>query len=75
MPFTDCISEKKDAQVDNAKDLDVVLSMYNLVEYSNDYSKTSKTLWQYSRYDLAANDNGAFFKFVANNNNSLFNIK
>ena len=33
MPFTDCISEKKDAQVDNAKDLDVVLPMYNLVEY------------------------------------------
>ena len=45
MPFTDCISQKKDAQVDNAKDLDVVLSMYNLVEYSNNYSKTSRTLW------------------------------
>ena len=44
MPFTDCISEKKDAQVDNAKDLDVVLPMYNLVEYINNYSKTSRTL-------------------------------
>ena len=49
--------------------------MYNLVEHGNNYSKTSRTLWQYSRYDLAANDNGAFFNFVANNNNSLFNIK
>ena len=44
MLFTDCISEKKDAQVDNAKDLDVVLPMYNLVEYINNYSKTSRTL-------------------------------
>ena len=75
VPFTDCISEKKDAQVDNAKDLDVVLPMYNLVEYINNYSKTSRTLQQYSRDDLAVNDDGAFVNFVANNSNSLFNIK
>ena len=44
-PFTDCIS-----QINNTKvDLDVVMRIYNLVEYSNNYSKTSGSLWQYSR--------------------------
>ena len=47
VPFTDCISQINNAQVDIAKDLDVVMPMYNLTEYSNNYSKTSKTLWQY----------------------------
>ena len=42
-PFTDCISEINNTQVDNAKDIDVVMPMYNLVEYSDNYSKTSGT--------------------------------
>ena len=33
--FTDCITEIKNTQVDNAKDLDVVTPMYNLREYSD----------------------------------------
>ena len=36
-------------QVDNAKDLDAVIPMYNLIAYSDNYSKTSGTLWQYYR--------------------------
>ena len=48
-PFTDCISEINNTQVDNAKDLDVVMPMYNLLEYSDNYSKTSGSLWQYYR--------------------------
>ena len=39
-------------QVGNAKDLDVAVPMYNLVEYSNNYSKTSGSLWQYYRNEL-----------------------
>ena len=39
-PFTDCISEINNTQGDNAKDLDVVLLMYNLIEYSDNYSET-----------------------------------
>ena len=38
-PFTNCISEINNAQVDNAKDLDIVMPRYNLIEYSNNYSK------------------------------------
>ena len=40
-PFTICISEINNTQVDNAKDLDIVMPMYNLTEYSDNYSKTS----------------------------------
>ena len=48
-PFTNCISEIKNTQVDNAKDIDIVMSMYNLIEYSDNYAKTTGSLWQYFR--------------------------
>ena len=48
-PFTNCISEINNTQVDNAKDIDIVMPMYNLIEYSDNYAKTSGSLWQYYR--------------------------
>ena len=48
-PFTDCISEINNTKIDNAKDLDIVMPMCNLVEYSDNYLKTSGCLWQCSR--------------------------
>ena len=51
-PFTDCISAINNTQIDNAKDLDVVMPMCNLIEYSDNYSKTSESLWQYYRDKL-----------------------
>ena len=45
-PFTNCISEINNTRVDNAKDIDIVLLMYHLIEYSDNYSKTSASLWQ-----------------------------
>ena len=44
-PFINCISEINNTQVDNAKDIDIVMSMYNLIEYSDNYAKTSGSLW------------------------------
>ena len=41
-PFTDCISKINGTQTDNAKDLNVVMPMYNLIEYSNNYSNIRK---------------------------------
>ena len=43
--FADCISEINNAQTDNAKDIDAVLPKYHLMEYNNNYSKTSGSLW------------------------------
>ena len=36
-PFTDYISEIKNTQIGNPKDTDVVMSMYNLIEYNSNY--------------------------------------
>ena len=46
-PFTKCISNINDTEIDNAQDIDIVMPMYNLIRYSNNYSKTSGSLWQY----------------------------
>ena len=48
-PFTICISEINNTKIDNCKDIDIVMPMYNLIEYSDNYSKTSGTLWRYCR--------------------------
>ena len=48
-PFTKCISNINNTQTDNAKDIDVVMPIYNLIEYSGNYSKTLGSLWQYYR--------------------------
>ena len=55
--FTDCVSEKDNTQVNDAKDLDVVVPMYNFIEYSDNYSKTSGSLWQYHRDEPALDNN------------------
>ena len=48
-PFINCISEINNTQIDNAKDIDIVMPMYNLIEYSDNYAKTTGSLWQYFR--------------------------
>ena len=40
VPITNCISIINSTQVDNAKDADIVISMYNLIEYIDNYSKS-----------------------------------
>ena len=42
--FTNCISEINNTQVDNTKDIDIVMPMYNLIEYSGNYAKTTGRL-------------------------------
>ena len=54
-PFTNCISEINNTQIDNAKDVDIVMPMYNLIEYRNNYTKTSGSLWQYYRDEPSDN--------------------
>ena len=67
VPFTNCISEINNTQVDNAKDLDIVMPMYNLIEYSDNYSKTSGSLWQYCKDISAADNKNAIVNFTDNN--------
>ena len=40
-PFIDCINGINNTQINNAKDIEVVMTMYNLIEYSDNYTETS----------------------------------
>ena len=48
-PFFSCISKTNNTLIDNAEDLDIVMHMYNLIEYSKNYSKTTGSFWNYYR--------------------------
>ena len=63
-PFTKCISRINNTDIDNAHDIDIVIPMYNLIEYSDNYSKTSGSLWQYYKDDPNNNiENSESFKY------------
>ena len=48
-PFTSCILKINNTLIDNAEDLDIVIPMYNLLEYSKNYRKATGGLWNYYR--------------------------
>ena len=48
-PFINCISKINGVNIDNAEDLDGVMPMYNLLEYSKNYRQTTGSLWNYYR--------------------------
>ena len=50
-PFIKCISRKNKTDIDNVYDIDIVMPMYNLIKYSDNYSKISGSLWQYYQDD------------------------
>ena len=49
--FTKCITHINNEHVDNADNLDIIMPMYNLIEYNHNYSDTSGSLWQFKRYE------------------------
>ena len=57
-PFMSCMSKINNTLVDNAEDLDIVILLYNVLEYSQNYSMTSGSLWNYNRDEL--NDDGNY---------------
>ena len=75
-PFTNCISKMDNTQIDNAEYIDiVVMPMYNLIEYSDNYSKTSGSLWQYCKEIPAVNNAGNIIDFTATNTTDSFKFK
>ena len=57
-------------KVDNAKDINIVLPMYNLMKYSHNYLKTSGSLSQYHRDELSLKNNDNIVNFTGANHNS-----
>ena len=71
-PFTNCISKINNTQIDNAEYIDIVVPMYNLIEYSNNYSKTSGSLWQYCKEIVTVNNEGDIIDFNGANATDSF---
>ena len=74
-PFTSYISIINNTQIDNAEYIDIVMPMYNLIEYNDNYSKTSGNLWQYCKEILTVDYNGNIIDFNGANVTDSFNFK
>ena len=89
-PFTKCNLDINDEHVDTAENLDIVMPMYNLIEYSDNYQDSSATLYQYKRDEppaILANNlatsTSSSFKYkvdllgkpVVDNNIATLNVK
>ena len=74
-PFTNVISKINNTQVDLTKDIDTVMPMYNLIEYSDNYSETSGSLWQYCEDIPAVDNNNAIVNFAEKKLTDSFNFK
>ena len=74
-PFTDSISEINNTQIDNAKDIDTVMLMYDLIEHSDNYSKTPRRLLHYCKDIPPVDNKGATIAFNKANVTDLFNFK
>ena len=68
-PFTKCNLEINDEHVDTAENLDIVMPMYNLIEYSDNYQDSSATLYHYKRDEPPEDD--AVADLTADNSDSL----
>ena len=83
-PLINCISKINGVKIDNAEDLDVVMPMYNLLEYIKSYRKTVGSWWNYYRHNPSNpfSSNSESFKYKASivgktpeDNDSLMNAK
>ena len=74
-PFTDCIRKINNTEIDNAEYIDIVMPMHNLIEYGDNYSKASGSLWQYCKEIPAVNNAGNIVDFNRANATDSFNFK
>ena len=69
--FNICKTEINETFVDEADIINITMPMYNLIEYSDNYSDTSGSLWQFKRYEIEGDadltiNNASSFKYKAN---------
>ena len=69
--FTNCISEINNTKVDDAHNIDVVMTMFNFIEYIDNYSNTSGSLRKYYRDKSTLDGTNNFIDFPADNNNRI----
>ena len=71
-PFTECGTEINKTFVNRTEHINIAMPMYNLIEYSDNYSDTSGSLWQFKRDGLNVNDINAA---LTNDNAPSFKYK
>ena len=75
-PFINSISKINGVKIYNAEDLDVVMPMYNLLEYSKNYRKTTGSLWNYYRDEPSnpLSSNSESFKYKTSITGNTYNV-
>ena len=71
VPFKKYRTEINGTFVDDANFINITMPMYNLIEYSDNYSDTSGSLWQFKRVEQPIDNNGAFINITAENSSSF----
>ena len=74
-PFVSCITRINGELIEDADDLDLVMSMYNLLAYSKNYRKTIGSLYNYYRYELSDDADDNNFDNIKVVNSNTFNYK
>ena len=76
-PFINYISKINGVKIDNAKDLDVVMPMYTLLEYSKNYKKTTGSLWNYYRDEPSnpLSTNSESFKYKTSITGNTYDVE
>ena len=69
-PLVSCISKINNTLIDNAEDLDIVMPMYNLIEYNKNYRKTTESLWNYYRDEPNSGTEG-YINYLIKNSKSF----
>ena len=74
--FINYISKINGVQIDNAEDLDIVMPMYNLLEYSKNYRKTTGSLWNYYRDEPSnpLSSNSESFKYKTSITGNTYSV-
>ena len=72
--FTRCVTHINDEHVETAENLDIIMPMYNLIEYSDNYADSSGSLYQFKRDEFSKNDDGNPLN-VALDNSASFKYK
>ena len=75
VPFHYCISKINNTEIDNTQYIDIVMPMYNLTEYSDNYSKATGSLWRYCKEIPAVNNEGKTAEFDGATATDSFNFK
>ena len=58
-PFMKCVTHINNKHVDNPFNLNIIIPMYTLIEYSDNYSETSGSLWQFRRDESPVTNDGS----------------